>query len=69
MSMKRLMIIAVTFGSLSYLFSQPPGSPKNTPGSDTSTVETDGANMKDPNKQRSDTAANVPEGPKRKKKK
>ena len=65
--MKRFLILALSLFGLNYIFSQPPGSPKNTPGSDTSTVEMDAGKARDPQKQRSDTASNIPKGPRKKK--
>ena len=65
--MRRFLILALSLFGLNYIFSQPPGSPKNTPGSDTSTIEMDAGKARDPQRQRSDTASKIPKGLKKSK--
>ncbi|MBC7388053.1 MAG: hypothetical protein H7329_02470 [Opitutaceae bacterium] len=63
--MKLFIFIISTWGCVNMLKAQPPGSPKDMPGSDTSTVEMDGGKRRDKQTvQRSDTANKIPRGPK-----
>ena len=41
--MKALLYSTIAYISLLFVFAQPPGSPKDTPPDDTSTVQMDGA--------------------------
>ena len=66
--MKLLILITGLCGCFNLLTAQPPGSPKDMPDSDTSTVEMDGGKRRDiQTVQRSDTANKIPSGPKRRK--